>query len=140
MNKLKLAKQLAELVHKGQVDKGNNPYIEHPKTVAKMCKTKNQKIVAYLHDTIEDTYATTQLLKLFGFSNKIINAVDAITRRKDEQYSIYLQRVKQNKLATAVKIADLTHNSNIKRIANATQKDIDRCNRYVQYIKILKDN
>lgn len=135
---LEKALQVATNAHKGQVDKGGNDYIEHPKAVAAMCRTPEQKVVALLHDTVEDTPVTLQQLKELGFSKQVVDAVDCLTRRDNEDRKTYLQRVKSNALATAVKIADLEHNSTLSRIPHPTERDLARVARYKQELFFLQ--
>lgn len=138
MNKLKLAKKISFEAHKGQVDKGGIEYWRHPHCVAQMCKGRNEKIVAYLHDVVEDTSITVELLKLYGFSDKIIKSVKAITHNKSEDYETYMQQVMTDKTAMIVKLADLRHNSELFRIPNPTEKDIERCEMYKHYVTVLR--
>ena len=142
MSKLKTAINLAKMVHAGQKDLAGVDYFNHPQTVASLVKGKDAKIVAYLHDTVEDTYVTIDLLRMIGFSKKIIDAVIAITHIKNdgykEPYADYIKRVKKNKLATKVKIADMIHNSDLTRLPQVTQKDIKRSVGYLMYIRYLQ--
>jgi len=131
------ALRIAKKAHRGQVDKGGRAYIHHPRRVAALVKSDEAKIVAVLHDVCEDTFITLSDLRAKGFSESVVEAIDAITKRKDEDYLTYITRVKENELATFVKIADATHNSDISRIKNPTQEDIDRCFRYKKTIKRL---
>lgn len=129
---------LATKAHAGQVDKAGKPYLLHPIAVADMLKAEEEKIVALLHDVVEDTSLTLIDLRNEGFPDRIVEAVDAITKRSGFSYEEYLQRVKQNPLALAVKIADMTHNMDLSRIANPTQKDYARVEKYKKLIKKLK--
>ena len=96
--------------HAGQVDKGGEPYYLHPFAVADAVDGELAKTVAYLHDVVEDTDATLEWLEGQGFSAEVVEAVDAITRREDEEYFDYIERVGRNEVASAVKAADLKHN------------------------------
>lgn len=133
------AYQIAKAAHKGQVDKGGNDYIKHPIAVASLVKTEDEKIVALLHDVVEDTLVSLQNLREKGFAESIIEAVDCITKRNGETLESYLNRVKSNRISTVVKIADLTHNSDITRIPNPKQKDYDRLERYKQELAFLSN-
>ncbi len=66
--------------------------------------------IGLLHDVIEDSDWTIDMIRDKGFSNHVIEAIDAISRRKNELYNDYIMRVSLNKMATAVKLADLKHN------------------------------
>jgi hypothetical protein len=131
-----IAFELARKAHEGQYDKGGRPYIEHPLAVEKMLVSPRQRIVALLHDVVEDTDTTLEDLKPFG--KEIVAAVDAITKRDSESLKDYLTRIKANPIARAVKIADLTHNSDLSRIPNPTQEDCDRAVRYKEEIAVLR--
>ena len=138
MSRLDLAKSLCKAAHTGQYDRGGVEYYLHPFKVADMCKKRVDKIVAYLHDVPEDTKITIDDLRKFGFSRRVINAIIAITHIKTMSYPEYLKIVKKNKIATRVKIADLTHNSDITRIKNPTVKDTQRCRKYIEYMQFLQ--
>lgn len=128
---------LAKKAHLGQKDKGGNDYIEHPKAVASMMDTDIEKAVAYLHDVVEDTKISFDDLKECGFPNQIIEAVKALTKQKNESYDVYIDRVIRNPIAKKVKLADMKHNSDITRIKNPSQKDYDRCQKYLDKIQYL---
>ena len=120
---IELAQFICLLAHIKQEDKNGQPYWKHPYAVADMVQTKNEKIVAYLHDTIEDSTFINleQMHTLNWFDQSIIEALDAITRKDNETYFEYIQRVKENQLARTVKIADLTHNMLPERSQGLTQ-------------------
>ena len=128
---------LAKKAHLGQKDKGGNDYIEHPKAVASMMDTDIEKAVVYLHDVVEDTKISFDDLKEYGFPNQIIEAVKALTKQKNESYDVYIDRVIKNPIAKKVKLADMKHNSDITRIKNPSQKDYDRCQKYLDKIQYL---
>ena len=103
---------LAANAHKGQKDRNDEPYIMHPIRVMAQLWGYDERMVAVLHDVVEDTPVTLDDLRKAGYPDHIVGAVDAISRRKDagESFSQYIQRVKKNPLATKVKIADLGDN------------------------------
>ena len=110
-----IAKSLAIWTHKDQVDKLGNPYLDHVFKVANDVKYLGQDyyVVGLLHDAVEDSKNKQSLLDdiKFYFSKKIVDAIDAITKRDDEDYfEEYLGRVVSNKIAVAVKTADAKHN------------------------------
>lgn len=102
--------------HNGQLDKVGEPYILHPIRVMLSCTSIDYKVVAILHDVIEDTELNIDQLqnKLIAFPkkqvNRIIEAICAITKIKNESYNLYLNRVKDNPIATYVKIVDIKDN------------------------------
>lgn len=111
---------LASHHHKGQVDKSGMPYILHPLTVMQYVEEfvsssdedllMDARIVAILHDLLEDTVVTEVTLRYYCFEPQVIQAVVALTRSKEETYRDYIIRVSENPLATMVKLADLKHN------------------------------
>jgi len=127
--------EIAVEAHRGQVDKCKEPYILHPLAVMTAMDTHAEKIVAVLHDVIEDTDHSLLDLSLEGFSENIIDAIDAITKRDNETYFEYINRVKENPLATKVKLADLKHNSLLER---QFEKSGGLIERYLKAYRILK--
>jgi len=107
---IKKARALATYVHKGQFRRdGVTPYITHPLAVA-AAVSDEAKPVALLHDVLEDhpLQSVVELHTMFG--DEITCAVLAITKMPGEPYEKYLRRVKRNKLAREVKVADIAHN------------------------------
>lgn len=102
---------IAYEAHKGQIDLGDIPYIFHPAHLAEQFHSESEVAVALLHDVVEDTEWTLEGLEDTGFfSQEVLDAVEAITRHDGEPYMEYIARVKHNKIAAAVKKADLLHN------------------------------
>ena len=91
---LSLAIKVATEAHEGQLDKGGNPYILHPQAVAASLDNTENKIVAYLHDVIEDTDVTLDKLEKLGFTYRIVNSVRILTKSKDVSYDDYLKSVR----------------------------------------------
>ena len=75
MDQIQLAQQICQEAHYGQVDKAGQPYYLHPFTVADMCETEEEKVVAYLHDVLEDSEYDEMYLRMCGFSDKVVDAV-----------------------------------------------------------------
>lgn len=134
---IKKAMDIAYKAHEGQVDKGGMPYIFHPIHVAERVDTEYEICVALLHDTIEDTYITLDTLRDYGFPERVIEAVDAMSRRKGETYRQYILRVKEDCIAAKVKAIDLKHNMDLTRLDEATAADEDRVKYYAKFLKIL---
>ena len=121
---------IAANAHKGQVDKGGNPYILHPLAVMQSLYDEDERICAILHDVIEDTDVTLEYLENQGFSEKVLSALDALTRRKNESYDEFIDRIITNKLAAHVKLADLSDNMDISRIEKPSKEDYERIEKY----------
>lgn len=131
------ALQIAVRAHKGQKDKAGHGYILHPIRVSERCDDPRAKIVALLHDTIEDTDVTADYLREEGFTEEIVEAVLAVTRREGEEYNDYVRRAAQNELGRMVKRADLEDNMDIRRLPELTDRDVERLRKYLrawQYI------
>jgi len=121
---------IAEKHHAGQVDKAGRPYMEHPLRVMKAMSNDAERIVAILHDVIEDTDLTLDQLAAEGFPGYILEALDSVTRRDDETYEAFVARAARNPIGRRVKYADLQDNADLARIAAPTAADIARTEKY----------
>lgn len=131
---------LAIEAHEGQLDTNNGrPYIEHPFRVMNAGQTLPEKIVGILHDVVEDTPWTLEKLKNEGFSREIIDGVDAMTRRDNEDYDEYLVRVAKNPIAVRVKLNDLTDNMDIRRWNEVPYHELARLQKYLKAYKKLTE-
>ena len=134
---LKKAYVLADVYHKGQVDKSGKPYMAHLSYVSDHCIGK-AKIVALLHDILEDTSCTVEELSATGFDEEIIEAVKAVTKG-NESYEQYLECVKGNELAREVKLEDLKHNMDLTRLTEVGEEELKRVEKYRAALKYLCD-
>lgn len=138
MSTLERAIEIAARVHAGRVDKGKSPYILHPLRVMLAVEGKTERIVAVLHDVIEDSEWTLSALEQEGFSPTVVEAVDALTHREGETYEEYVKRAGKNRIARRVKIADLADNLDLGRIANPTKRDVARIEKYTKALTYLQ--
>ena len=130
----KAAFYLACLAHRDQVDKGGMDYICHPVTVAlhvrdhhpRSKKRDRAMTVALLHDVLEDTAVTEDMLKCFGFEDKVIRAVRLLTHVSGDTYDAYLEKLKVSRLAMKIKCADMTDNENLNRLRSPGTRDVQR--------------
>lgn len=128
---------LCRSYHMHQSDKAGVSYAEHPIHVASKVDSPEQKIVAVLHDTLEDTDLRAETIEeLFG--TKVLEAIMTMTHRDGEDYFSYIERVKKNPLARAVKIEDLNHNMDLSRLKQITDTDIARREKYIKALRILE--
>lgn len=135
---LSKAINLAMQAHAGQVDKAGMPYIGHVMRVMQAGKTIDEKIVGVLHDIVEDTTWTFDALLAEGFPVHIIDALRCVTKLSDDEpYEAFINRVKTNPLAVAVKINDLTDNMDIRRLQTLTDADMQRLNKYLKAYQSL---
>lgn len=133
---LKEAFTLAKLSHNFQKDKSGEDYIFHPIMVALQCDSTKAKVVALLHDVVEDTDTTIEEI-YDKFGQEIGDAVKLLTHPKGMDYLEYVEEVKKNDLAREVKIADLTHNSDLSRLREIGEKDRRRAEKYQKVLEIL---
>lgn len=128
---------IALTAHKGQVDKGGNPYILHPLRLMHSVNTIEEKIVAILHDVVEDSSITTLDLKKKRFPKPIIDAITLLTKKDNQSYDKYILTIKENPLATVIKLADLRDNLDNRRLKIITDNDKKRIARYKWAVKTL---
>ncbi len=124
--------------HAGAFDKCGVPYVFHPLTVASNMDDENSTLLALLHDVVEDTEYTFEDIKALGIPDEVIEGLKLLTHDKDEDYFSYVTKIKQNPLATKVKLADLKHNSDLSRMEKVTDYDLERVKKYNKAKEILE--
>ena len=138
MATLERAIEIATEAHRRQLDKAGNEYLGHPLRVMAMGKTTEEKIVGVLHDVVEDSAWTFELLEAEGFSHEVIEALRCVTKLSEtEPYDKFIARIKHNPLAVAVKLNDLTDNMDIRRLPYLSDKDVKRLKKYLKAYKQL---
>lgn len=112
MSAVDIALKIAVEAHKGQVDRDDEAYILHPLTVGLMGKTDEERCAGFLHDVLEDTDYTVEMLEEAGIPDGVINALKLLTHDKDTLYYDYIQHIidSHNPIALRVKYNDLQHN------------------------------
>lgn len=135
---LSKAISLATAYHQNQFDKAGVPYIFHCIKVMHYLKSDDEELncIALLHDIIEDTTCSDIELIQAGMTNRIVSGVIALTKSKNMTTEQYLVKIKQNPDAVRVKMCDLRHNSDIRRLKDVRQKDFDRI---VKYHKMFQE-
>lgn len=136
-----LALICAYIAHGKQVDKEGVPYFLHPLAVSKKMKTTDEKIVALLHDVLEDSSVTVGNLRSMGFSECVIEAVKTLTRHKTQSYKNYLIQVSQNPLSSKVKRADIQDNLDplrLEKLSIRLQKRLRK--KYEMALSMLSEN
>ena len=129
--------ELAKQHHEGQTDKAGNPYIEHPLRVMNQVESEEEKIVAVLHDIVEDTDISLDDLRNEGFSEEVVSAVECLTKQDGENYDSYIERISFNPLAVKIKLADLEDNRDLTRLPEVTDKDLERLEKYDKALEKL---
>jgi len=130
MATLERALVIAAEAHQGATDKGGAPYILHPLRLMHQMTTVDERIVALLHDVVEDSPWTLDALRAEGFSEEVVLAVDSLTRREGETYEDFIKRGAVNPLARRVKLADIEDNMDLRRLGEIGEKDLERLQRY----------
>ena len=139
MSTLERAIEIAREAHRGQVDRAGEEYIGHPLRVMEAGRTVEEKIVGVLHDVVEDSAEWSfERLEQEGFAPEIIEALRCVTKLSaDEPYDRFIERVKKNALAVAVKLNDLSDNMDIRRLPYLSDKDVKRLKKYLKAYKQL---
>jgi len=136
---LEKAINIALEAHRRQKDRYGAPYILHPLRVMARVSTPIEKTVAVLHDVVEDTHWTFAALQREGFPQPVLEALQCVTKRKGEAYEHFVQRSASNRLARKVKLADLEDNMDIRRVAQLTNSNKARFEKYLRAWKALSD-
>ena len=126
---------IATNAHSGQFDRGGNPYILHPLKVMHYLKTDDEELmcIALGHDVIEDTKVTYRDLRESGINERVIAGIRALTKLPGQTYDEYKEGVFANVDAMRVKMADLRHNTDIRRLKGISEKDIERMVKYQKF-------
>lgn len=126
---------LATNAHAGQYDKAGQPYILHALKVLHYTKSTDEELqcIAVLHDVVEDCDVSWEDLVSAGMSDRVIKGVMALTKQRGQSYSEYQACVFANVDAMRVKLADLRHNSDIRRLKGITERDRARILRYHEF-------
>ena len=136
MPTLERAIEIAAKAHAGQVDKAGAPYVLHPVRLMLAVSGPLERIAAILHDVVEDTDVTLEDLQSEGFSDDVLGAIDALTKRPGESRLAAAARAAAHPIARVVKLADVTDNMDLSRIANPTEKDRARLQEY-EHVRAL---
>jgi (p)ppGpp synthase/HD superfamily hydrolase len=135
---LERAIAIAAEAHAGQVDKAGVPYVLHPLRMMLRVSSTDERIVAVLHDVVEDCPGWTfDRLRGEGFSDHIIQALQSVTKRDGEEYEAFVRRAATNPIGRRVKLADLYDNSDFSRIAMPSDRDFRRIEKYRRAIDLI---
>lgn len=133
---VELAESLAVRAHAGQMDQAGRPYIEHQERVAAAVRANPEaEAVAWLHETLEHTDLTPDLMRQYGIPENVVMAVITLTRWRSQSTAQYLQGVRANALALAVKIADMDDNTSPAQLERTDpQKRAKMVAQYLDYL------
>lgn len=131
---------IATNAHHGQFDKGGAPYILHPLKVMHYLKSADEELMcmALMHDVIEDTNVTYKDLRDAGISERVIAALKCLTKQRGQTLEEYKEVIFSSEDAMRVKMSDLRHNSDIRRLKGVTEKDLARMAKYHQFYLEIK--
>lgn len=135
---LEKAIQIAAKAHEGQKDKAGQPYILHPLRVMFRTNSEIERICAVLHDVIEDTPITLQMLRDEGFTPEVLNVLELLTKGSGESYDDFISRILTNETACRVKLADLADNMNLSRIQTPSEEDYKRVEKYKRAVSRIQ--
>jgi (p)ppGpp synthase/HD superfamily hydrolase len=138
MSTLEEAIVLAAKAHAGAKDKAGAPYILHPLRVMLRLHDDVERMVAVLHDVVEDTDWTLEGLLEAGFSETVVRAVERLTRRPEEPYDAFIRRAAEDPLSLRVKVADLEDNLDLTRLTRPTRRNQERLAKYREALRYLK--
>lgn len=136
----KKALRVAFEAHKDQMDKSGLPYVFHPFHLAEQMKDEQTTAAALLHDVVEDSEYTFADLEKMGFDKQVLDALALLTHQPEVDYFDYVRKIRTNPIAAAVKKADLKHNSDLSRLDEVTEKDLERVQKYRKALQILEGN
>lgn len=134
------AMKIAYEAHMGQYDKGGVPYIFHPYHIAEQLDEEYDICVALMHDVVEDTSVTLEDIAKAGFPHEVVEAVELMTKSKDEDYFEYVKRIKGNTIAKKVKLLDLAHNSDPSRLVIGEVKSEAKLDKYAKAKALLLED
>ena len=144
MSTVETALRIAAEAHEGQVDKGGEPYVFHPIRMALSLNSREERIVALLHDVVEDCPGWTfERIASFGFGPEIIEALNAVTKdpqadlADEGEYMAFVRRAAADPIGRSVKLADLRDNCDLRRIPEPTEGDLARIDKYQRAIELI---
>lgn len=133
--------EIAREAHAGQYDKAGEEYIKHPLRVMEMGHSEEEKITGVLHDVVEDSDWTFEMLEAEGFSPEVISALRCLTKLSDdEDYDDFISRVLTNHLAMKVKVNDLKDNMTMGRLKTIGEHDLRRMEKYMKALERIKEH
>jgi (p)ppGpp synthase/HD superfamily hydrolase len=132
------AMAISAWAHANQRDKAGAPYVLHPIRIMLAQSSEPARIAALLHDVVEDSPGWTfERLRREGFSEEVVQALDALTRRSGEDYADFIRRAGANPIARAVKVADIKDNMDLARLPELNASDLARVQRYHDSLRQL---
>jgi len=135
---LESAIRLAAKVHKGQLDRFGKPYILHVMRVMMRGHDLEEQVLGALHDILERSTLTLVDIQKKDYPPRVVKALDCITRREEEDYDGYIERVMQDGLAMRVKLHDLADKMDLLHVDELSMADLKRYNKQLAAYHRLK--
>lgn len=135
---LESAIRLAAKVHKGQLDRFGKPYILHVMRVMMRGQDLEEQVLGALHDILERSTLTLADIQKKDYPPRVVKALDCITRREEEDYDGYIERVMQDGLAMRVKLHDLADKMDLLHVDELSVADLKRTNKQLAAYHRLK--
>ena len=139
MSLIETSLQIALRAYDGKVDKAGREYILHPLRVMAKMRTELEMSAALLHDVLEDSEITAEELLAEGIPAEVVEAVQNLTKMEEEEYMDFVARAGKNKIAAAVKLADIEDNIDVLRLSSLGEEDLARIRKYHAAWRLLKD-
>lgn len=130
---------IATEAFEGKQDDNGHPYIDHAMRVMDKMQTETEKIVAALHDVVEESEVSLHDLQDMGFSREVVEAVGILTKRKDMTYFDYIDDIGCSKLCSKVKIAEIEDNLDLPRVKQMSFQTYSPQSRAKKALAILKN-
>ena len=126
MRLIEISLQIALRAYAGKVDKAGREYILHPLRVMAKMRTELEMSAALLHDVLEDSEITAEELLAEGIPAEVVEAVQHLTKMEEEEYMDFVARAGKNRIAAAVKLADIEYNIDVLRLSSLDETDLAR--------------
>lgn len=145
MSDLERAIEIALDAHAGERDQAGETYIRHPLRVMQAMDTETERIVAVLHDVVEDSPYTLADLEE-EFNREVRDAVDRLTKKEDERtamdsdeyyLNVFIPTAAENDIARKVKKADIRDNMDLSRLSEVSDDDLERIKKYHRALQKL---
>ena len=139
MRLIEISLQIALRAYAGKVDKAGREYILHPLRVMAKMRTELEMSAALLHDVLEDSEITAEELLAEGIPAEVVEAVQHLTKNENEDYMDFVARAGKNKIAAAVKLADIEDNIDVLRLTSLDERDFARIKKYHTAWRLLQE-
>ncbi|HEX5836347.1 MAG TPA: hypothetical protein VFY26_00860 [Anaerolineales bacterium] len=139
MRLIETSLQIALRAYAGKVDKAGREYILHPLRVMAKMRTELEMSAALLHDVLEDSEITAEELLAEGIPAQVVEAVQRLTKNENEDYMDFVARAGKNRIAAAVKLADIEDNIDVLRLSSLDETDLARVRKYHAAWRLLKE-